>query len=175
MGIKERADRAKCSSNMRSLGVAFQLYAQENELLGPPDGRDRGNLGLGKWQLGSQKVLFGCLFPYLGAANNRSKVLYCPGTPPSRKKAVESDSSLETSYWMIPDVTSNSTRTRKIFSIPSRRVAIMDYCYWWNVEAKNNHKTAGFNVYRLDGSISWIAREDVMDVEEWDWAALDNL
>lgn len=175
LGIKERADRAKCSSNMRTLGVAFQLYAQDNDLLGPPDGRDRGNLGMGKWQLGGQKVLFGCLFPYLSPGSNRSRVIFCPGTPLSRKTVVESESSLETSYWMIPDVTSNSARTRKLFTLPSRRVAIMDYCYWWNVEAKNNHKTLGFNVFRLDGSISWIAKEAVEDIDEWDWAAMDNL
>lgn len=171
---KERAARIKCLSNMRTLGVAFQLYANDNDFIGPPDARDRGNLGLGRWELGSQKVLFGCLSPYLGNDKLRSKVIFCPGMPKVRK-AIENEGSVETSYWMTPDVTSNPTKATKLFLIPPRRVAIMDVCYWWNEDDRNNHRGAGFNVFRLDGSASWISKKQAQQAYQWRWSDFDTL
>ncbi len=64
---KERAHQATCINNLRQLGLAFQMYMQENRMYLPPE--NAGGIG---WD---QKM-----YPYIQAewATKKSELVMCP-------------------------------------------------------------------------------------------------
>ncbi len=79
---------------------------------------------------------------------------------------------------MNPDVSSNPTNMKSLLSLPGDRVAIMDCCTWWQPglfgKDYDNHSASGANVFRLNGSASWIPIARTTGLAAWNWSQLDK-
>jgi prepilin-type N-terminal cleavage/methylation domain-containing protein/prepilin-type processing-associated H-X9-DG protein len=74
---KEKGRRAKCMSNLRQIGIAITMYAQDNnDNLPRSDGTDP-SLGEATWDL--PKSLADSLGTYANKANVYRDIFYCPG------------------------------------------------------------------------------------------------
>ena len=178
--VTTRAQRISCLNQVRQLGSALISYAGDNNGLGPYDAREAGNTSISLWKYNNQKVIFGFLLPYLDAENSTitPKTLICPGASRSFRQMLASSGD-NTSYWMNPDVTTNPSNTRPLLTLPGNRVAFMDSCTWWQPGIfgpdYDNHSAQGINVFRLNGSASWIPMAKTVNLAAWDWTQLDKL
>lgn len=73
---KEKAHRIKCVSNLRQIGIAFRMYANDNDDKLP---YFRGGSGAWLWDLPGQTA------DLLTQAGGNRRVLYCPGFTASVK------------------------------------------------------------------------------------------
>lgn len=174
-----RAQGASCLSQLRQIGSAFLSYTGENNQIGPYDARDVGNQTLSLWRYNGKSVIFGPLMPYLetGDRSTTPSLLICPGASRSLRTSL-ARSRDNTSYWMNPDVSSNPTNMKSLLSLPGDRVAIMDCCTWWQPgifgKDYDNHSASGANVFRLNGSASWIPIARTTGLAAWNWSQLDK-
>jgi len=177
---RANARRTACLGNIRQVGAALLAYAGDNNQIGPYDGRDIGNQYISLWRSYTKPVTFGPLLPYLNASDTSVTpgVLLCPGTNPAYLPVLVKSGD-NTSYWMNPDVSSNSQYHVPLFTLDPNRVAIMDSCIWWGPTSSSalydNHEAAGMNVFRLNGSASWIPISKTIGLPIWYWAKLDQL
>jgi len=179
--ILDASRRAACQGNLRQIGNALLMYANDNNGYGPGgDGSSMTTISIG----GIYKV-FGPLLPYLGVNDKISdlkmtpKVLICPATSPSKLAYIQQKyPGVETSYYMNPqDIAKNpSAGLVKLINLPGKRAVLSDFCYWWNPNTSyHNHKGAGVNVFRLNGSVQWLPASKTQGLVSWSWAALDEL
>lgn len=178
--LSDRGRNISCLSQLRQIGGALQSYAAENNQTGPYDAREAGNTSIALWKYNNQKVLFGMLMPYLDAAGaaKTPKILICPGASQAFREMLAASGD-NTSYWMNPEVTSNPTAVNSLLALRGSRVAIMDSCTWWQPGIfgpdYDNHSGKGFNVFRLNGSASWVPIAKSKGLGAWDWSQLDKL
>jgi prepilin-type N-terminal cleavage/methylation domain-containing protein len=183
----ESSRKAKCVANLRQMGAAFLMYANENDQYGPDA---PGNGGLSYFRVGQSAFEFGQLLPYLGVEDYTKYMLpdsrvpdifTCPSSPPELLALFRSPIGVETtSYWMSPVVAKTPANSTKLISLPQRTIAMMDICTWWLdapvAWAPEGHQGKGFNAFRLDGSVEWISKKRTLGVAgAWDWPALDAL
>lgn len=180
--VRSSAKRAACLSQVRQMGAALLMCANENRAgFGPYDGRDAGNTDISKWRYNSQLVQFGLLLPYMSVANanppRTPEIFVCPGAPQPWGDQVRNSTEV-TSYWFNPAYGSNTNSKKNIFTLPPRRATIIDACHWWNTTTqahRTSHDYLGMNVARADGSALWIPISKTNGLPEWDWALLDRL
>lgn len=179
--VRESAHRAACVGNMRQIGAALIAFGNENDGWGP---ETFGHRGLGGLSSGSRYRTFGQLLPYLGyadvppAAENKTtpKVLFCPGTSAWNRKVLDDYPGYETTYWLGLEATRDQPESKRLINIPSNRVVITDYGRWWDPRpVQDNHRAAGINVFRMNGSITWLPAKQTEGLPEFDWTALDTL
>lgn len=174
-----RANRVACLSQLRQIGSAFLAYAADNNQRGPYDGRDVGNESISLWRYNNQSVTFGPLMPYLGAENATvtPRVFICPGASKAFRASLATSGD-NTSYWMNPDLSTNPDNANSLLNVPGSRVVIMDSFTWWQPglfgKDYDNHDASGGNVFRLNGSASWIPVANTIGLGAWDWALLDQ-
>ena len=169
---KERARRAKCLSNLRQVGLAFEMYGLENDnkLPSHPSG---GNGWLWDLPLPTADIITD--------AGAERQILYCPS---SSVKAVDlwwefSPINRVTSYiWLIkrkgpPPLTDSDTRY--LTSLNHRDPSNTEVAFDWILSEKDtnftkvpastvphirtshleNQRPAGGNFLYLDGSVRW--------------------
>lgn len=103
--IKVSGNRAKCLSNMRQIGLALQLYANENSGSFPPTTHTTGTRRI------EQSWIYG-IAPFL---DNVDKVRVCPSDPPDRQKQILDRKA--TSY-VLNELVFDSEEFTNVFRIP---------------------------------------------------------
>lgn len=122
--VKERANATVCMSNLRQIGLAALIYAEEHEDLIPRNG--------GHWIL--------CFMPYLGGKGNVTqqdyrevKVFNCPSFPEKRQTIDYVVNSWDNSI----DETEGMTKLSK-FRQPSLKIYLADNEFgWWRPLIRN--------------------------------------
>lgn len=172
-----QAQRTSCLSQMRQLGEAFLLYTAENNQVGPYDAREIGNDSISLWKYQNTKVIFGPLMSYIENldVSTTPALFICPGASRAFRSSLAASGD-NTSYWMNPDVTSNPESMKSLLGLPGSSVVIMDSCTWWQPGLfgpnYDNHSAKGVNVFRMDGSASWIPITKTLGLNAWDWNQL---
>lgn len=181
VAVRESGKRTACLGQMRQLGMGLLAYINNNpRRVGPYSGRDAGNSDPSLWRYKGQLVQLGLLSPYLDFSETAPKtpgIFICPGTPSPRAETVKGSSDL-TSYWLNPTFSSEPSRMPNLLDQPNQRVAIADYCAWWNTSLWPdfiNHGASGMNVFRIDGSAQWLPSSKTTGLPAWDWSKLDKL
>lgn len=148
-GVKDRARRLDCASNIRQIGFAFKLFALDHGDLYPTSGVSSVAcfMQLTNGYLSLDKV-FHCLSDVtrnipagsLTAANSS----YVCATQPTGL----SDAALDAGQPLIMD---------RITNPATGRVAVgqLNAAPRWTVSAA--HKTAGGNVFRAGGHVTWVS------------------
>ena len=161
---KEQANRASCLANIRSLGQAMQIYANEND--------DRFSVG-GSATSYNTNLSFGAIFN--AKSFNDTKIFICPNrkrnSPPAYKKET---SSLETdtispasgriiSYVIVMnDEGSGNKPAKPMASDYSSNIFLMEDPGADGPSGKpeqfdngDNHGTDGCNTYHINGQATW--------------------
>lgn len=160
---KEQANRASCLANIRSLGQAMQIYANEND--------DRFSVG-GSGSTYNTNLSFGAIFN--AKSFNDTKIYICPNrkrnSPPDY---TPSSSSLTTdaispasgriiSYVIVMNDDGSGNPAKPMASDFSSNIFLMedpaaDAGTGSNVQFDNgdNHGTDGCNTYHINGQATW--------------------
>ncbi|MDR1279663.1 MAG: prepilin-type N-terminal cleavage/methylation domain-containing protein [Opitutaceae bacterium] len=199
--VRETAKKAACASNVRQTGMALLLFADENKGFGP-----RGN-AISKISVGGAYYNFGELLPYLGFARPANgndlkiipPVLRCPGANPQKIASLMQWSAAgDCTYYMNNDTgadaqgnepcgisinNKNVGESARLADLPPRRIAIIDYNAWWIAGGQStgvphaNHNGTGANVFRLNGSVQWLANATMVSAANgtgWLFHKLDD-
>ncbi|AHF90525.1 N-terminal cleavage protein [Opitutaceae bacterium TAV5] len=189
--VRQSARRASCLSNIRQIGTAIFLYADDNKGYGPKVSGRKMTLV----QEGGAYLQFGLLLPYLGVnapanpANLKKTpdILICPDTDPSRRDLIANrDAGVLCTYWMNPDDINASTRLDALAAETPMRAVVSDFCAWWTptpwtsgTEPLPNHAGSGLHVFRLNGSASWLPVAKTSAVitpgNSYKWDKLDEI
>lgn len=180
--VRTKAKHAACVSNVRQIGTALLLYANDNNGFGPPgDGSSMTVI-----RRGEAALLFGPLLPYLSVTvpngtitqlDNTPSVLICPDAAEGQLLAATvTYPGVETTYWMNPvDIAPAVANRKKLNTLPLRRAAIADYGYWWAPTASRNHAGKSNTFFRLDGSVTLVPGDRTRGLPSWNWSALDDI
>ncbi|EIP97415.1 prepilin-type N-terminal cleavage/methylation domain-containing protein [Opitutaceae bacterium TAV1] len=175
--VRERARKAKGASELRQMGIALRMYADEHKGLGPPSEATRHF-----WRANKKFVNMGALLPYMGFADNPAiitpEILLSPGSTPAQyakyKAMSATDNSGGCTYCMNQDATNTALSTK---DLPPRRVVLHDSSYWWDnsYNGSDNWNGEGMYVCRLDNSVSWLPRSKTKGLPAWGYWELDKI
>lgn len=196
---RRQAMIVQCASNLRQMGQALIMYAGDYNGWGPFNHRsiklpsDQKNFDITAWRLpqsdpaAGQPIIYtqwGLLYPYVGEAEARfvAKVNICPEDSMGR---VDPPAFVwATSYYLSPQASSgeddpgSGTPSLKISQQKPTMVAAIDQCNWWEpmgVKRENHLGLNGFNALRVDGSVRWLTRQQLVGTIPWKWQTLDGL
>ena len=160
---KEQANRASCLANIRSLGQAMQIYANEND--------DRFSVG-GSGSTFNTNLSFGAIFN--AKSFNDTKIYICPNrkrnSPPDYTSssatlttdAISAGSGRIISYVIVMNDSGSGTPVKPMASDFSSNIFLMEDPAADGGSGKNdqydngdNHGVDGTNVYRINGQAAW--------------------
>lgn len=171
---KEQANRASCLANIRSLGQAMQIYANEND--------DRFSVGGSGGTSYNTNISFGAIFN--AKSFNDTKIYICPNrkrnSPPSY---IKETSSLQTdkvsaasgrliSYVIVLNDDGAGNPVKPMASDFSSNIFLMEDPAADAVSGNeaqfdngDNHGVDGCNVYRINGQAAWYKGKKVSGKE----------
>ena len=189
---RQMAKKTLCISNQRQMGMAFHLYAEDNNDLGPYNHRDQSGYGtnLNVWAYWEMYTQFGLLFPYLGHSTQGKlpqevttpPVVICPADLYGRSGPADFPSGDYgfTSYYMNWDICSYSGNLAPLTNKPFNRAVIVDAFYWWQPCSSDsniypgNHNREGTTVLRVDGSVIWVSAALTQGHYPWDFSIFEK-
>ncbi len=192
---RELARRTVCAANLRSVGIAYQMYVQDHDGMGPFSGLFDNN-----WY----QDIIACImwgspsnFGYLGIQLGFDPlletpgVLICPDDYAGRKTPEQFKTSkpgeavyYHTSYMMNPEVCSYwpeilqanpGLKNPVIFNLDPNKLVGLDTCDWLCPDWDSNHNAVGGNTLRVGGHVAWLTSEEV-DIYPylWQWNWFDS-
>ena len=166
---REQASRSSCLANIRSIGQAMQIYANENDARFPVGGAASSGEGS---TLGNTNESFAAI--YNTKTFNETKVFVCPNKKRNNPPTYEAQRGLVTdagqtakiiSYVIVMSNSGSTSNARKPIATDSgSNILLMeDPLADQNTSVSNigqfnegdNHGADGCNVYRINGSTSW--------------------
>ena len=162
---REKARQGVCMNNLKQIGIAFTMYAQDNDGYTPPWSPTAHSCS--KWDL--TRINLGLLSEYLGGTSascigdTRPKVLRCPSGPKDhgfRRYPSECD------YSYNPDFFSGEKLCKQRPGIMS----VVDYVGAFDRTPHNG----GLNALYADGHVIWVPGQVYLG-KAWHWGVFNDL
>ena len=177
---RDLARRTVCAANLRSVGIAYQMYVQDHDGIGPLQGLFSDIFACIQW---SQPCNFGCLGIQLGfdPLLETPGVLICPDDCGGRKtpddflvSGPSEAACYTTSYMINPEVCSYRPETLQLypFNLDPNKLVGLDICDWFCPDWDCNHNGVGENTLRVGGHVTWLTSEEVDTYPylwRWNW------